>query len=147
MRRLLTVRSGRHPHEVLILIAAGLIGVIGMTIPDKISNSIIEVFGMVGGRTFYGGMFVFAAVALYGVWKRKVEGLMIERASLIALTTFFFAYGSSVLMVNGVVGLVSAILPLSFAIANCCRIAQIKTDLYYIKEYLTDHPDDGKGGG
>lgn len=140
MQRLLAVRSGRHPHEILILIAASLIGLIGILFPDTISPAISQIFNTNGSRIFFGGMFAFAAIALYGVWKRKVEGLMIERGCLIALTCFFTAYSLSVLFHTGLTGVIASILPLSFAIANICRIVQIRTDIIYIQSYLNDHP-------
>ncbi|MDB5733285.1 MAG: hypothetical protein JWQ03_3180 [Variovorax sp.] len=140
--RLLQVRTGRHPHELLILIASTVLGLVGTVLPGEISSAIATVMDGWTVHAFWAGLAVFAGASLYGILKRGVEGLLIERVGLFGLAMFYLAYSVAVIDYAGWGGLVSVALPLCFAIGNLGRIWQIRTDLRLVKSYLKDHPDE-----
>lgn len=142
MNRLLRVRTGKQPHEVAILIISIVIGVVGSFGPERISNAIAETFTPPWAAVFWAGLAVFGAVALWGVFAPKIEGLLTERIGLIALALFYAAFAGTIMLYSGKSGLLSTALPLAFCAGNIGRAIQIRKDLKLLTDYLRDHPNE-----
>lgn len=141
--RLLRIRTSRHPHEILVTVVAVLVGILGAFIPDRISPAVNATFGQPEARFFYAFMAAFGVMVLWSMRHRRVDSMLLERAGLIGLGFFFAGYGVAVLAERGLgSGLISTIIPFSFAVANVARIVQIKVDLALLRDYLKDHPDE-----
>lgn len=138
--RLLRVRTGRHPHEIAILSASAIIGILGILFPENISNSVTHVLPWPWALIFWGVLASFAFVTLWGVFNSKIEGLLVERAGLIVVTIMYGIFIYCVLSYAGIGGAVSAILPGAYLVGNIARCIQIRRDLVLLKSYLTDHP-------
>ncbi|SDN79428.1 hypothetical protein SAMN05428965_1655 [Geodermatophilus sp. DSM 45219] len=95
---------------------------------------------MFWGRAFWIALVLFAGVTLYGIYRRRIEGLLIERAGLTVMAALYGTYIYASLAVNGLDGVTSIALPLSFVVANLARCWQIRTDLVLMSSYLKEHP-------
>ena len=137
------LRSGRHPHELLILVAVAAIGVLGVIVPASSNPAIYEVFGQVGGRLYFAGMAGWALVTVGGIWHGKIEGLLVERVGLVVTALFFLGYGTAIVASNGMPGIFSTVLPICLTVANAIRIWQIKTDLARLRAALRALPVPG----
>ncbi len=143
MRRLLAVRTGRHPHEVLVCVTALLIGGSGLALNGtSISRALNETFQPQLRMAYFIGLVLSALVALYGIWKHGIEGLLIERVGMGVQACLFLAYAVAILVLNGVAGLAYALIPFCFTVANVVRAWQIGRDLKLISSWLADHPGD-----
>lgn len=138
--RLLKIRTGRQPHELLVLLATVILGTVGTFLPEKISTAIAETFARPISSVYWAGLALFAGIALFGIIRRRVDGLLIERAALVVLTALYGAYVVAVISSSGLAGFAACALPLAFAIANVCRVFQIRRDLQLLASYLKDHP-------
>ena len=83
MRRLLAVRTGRHPHEILVCVTALLIGGSGLALNGtSISRALNETFPEGLRYIYFTGLVLSALVTLYGIAKHGIEGLLIERIGM-----------------------------------------------------------------
>lgn len=142
MLRLLRIRTGRQPHEIMITVAALIVGVIGVFAPMRIHPAIVAAFGEPQSQLFYAAMAVFSAMVLVSLVHRRIESMLLERAGLLALACFFGAYAGAVLSDRGLNGVMGSIIPACWAIANISRVYQIGYDLKLLRSYLLDHPDE-----
>ncbi len=131
------IRTGRHPHEILVLVAAVAIGVQGCLFPRDVNPAVHALLGPWGGFVFFATLSVFALVTLYGIRQGKIDGLLVERAGLAVLAVFFMAFTAAVLDYRGLSALGSASFPFCLALANIWRIRQIRTDLKTLRTALT----------
>lgn len=137
--RLLNVRTGRHPHEVAVLAVTVFIGVVGAIAPTAVSAAVVHV--MDGwSRFYYAGLGFFAAVAIAGIFRHKIEGMLVERFAITVVALYYFVFAACVLSFRGIGGLMSVALPLAYCGANIARCWQIRTDLALLKGYLKDFP-------
>lgn len=140
--RLLKIRTGRQPHETLVVIATGLLGVVGLMLPHEVSGAIADALTPHWASVFWAGIALFAFITLWGIYKRRIDGLLVERAGLTVLTALYGGYVLILLTYRGWDALAGAALPLAFAIANVVRCFQIGNDLSLLKSYLKDNPND-----
>lgn len=142
-KRLLEVRTGRHPHEIAVIVASLAVGIVGTYQPEVISRPITLIFPWPWSMAYWCLMVLFGAVALFGVLRTKrIDGLLVERAGLTGLAFLYVSYVLAVFEFAGTGGLFGALLPGAFAIGSIARCWQIGTDLILIKSYLIDHPGD-----
>jgi predicted lysophospholipase L1 biosynthesis ABC-type transport system permease subunit len=142
MDRLLRIRTGKHPHEILVVFASSVLGLAGSIAPHRISIAIHSEFAYPWAMVFWMMMAIFSLITLYGILNHRVEGMLIERAGLIVLSALYGMYVFAVLSYAGWMGVASTVLPLAFAIGNLSRCWQIRTDLALLTSYLRDHPGD-----
>ena len=124
----------------MILVASLVLGVVGSAAPERISSAVSMQFQAPWASFFWAGLTIFGALALYGIFTPKIEGLLVERIALAALTLFYVTFAVAVVLYAGLGGLVSTALPLAFAVGNVARIVQVRQDLALLKSYLKDHP-------
>jgi hypothetical protein len=132
------IRTGRHPHEILVLVAAVVIGVQGVIFPRDINPAVHDLLGAWGGSAYFAALVLFAFVTLYGIRQGKIDGLLVERAGLAVLAVFFFAFAAAVLNYRGISAIGSASFPLALAVANIWRIRQIRNDLKTLRTALSE---------
>lgn len=140
VHRLLKVRTGRQPHETLVVATTVLLGAIGVALPQEISAAVADAFTVFWARAYWAALVVFGSVTLWGIFYRRVEGLLIERAGLTVLAVLYGTLVYAVLATDGLAGLTGTALPACFVVANLSRCWQIRTDLVLIKDYLREHP-------
>lgn len=140
VHRILQIRTGKHPHEVLVLIFTTILGTVGSVMPSEISDSVAGEFPWPWCMIYWIAMTATGLLTLSGIFNRKIEGLLIERAGLTLQATLFGAYIYAVSQHAGMSGLVSMVLPASLIAGNIYRCWQIKTDLALLTSYLKDHP-------
>lgn len=140
--RLLHVRTGRQAHEIVILIASIIVGVVGAVLPEDVSNAIAHVMHGWVIHTYYAGLAAFSVLTLCGILYRKIEGLLVERVGLTVVALYYAVFAVCIISYAGLAGAMGALLPVAYTIGNSARIWQIRTDLSLLKDYLADHPDD-----
>lgn len=138
--RLLRVRTGRHPHEILLVVAATLLGVVGAFIPELISDAVAAEFPWPWAMIYWIFMAVSGLITLWGIFNKKIEGLLVERAGLTMQATAIGIFIYCVAEYAGLGGLVSMVLPGAIIIGHLSRCWQIKRDLALLTAYLKDHP-------
>lgn len=125
----IVIKTGRHPHEVLILAGCLLYGLIGTVAFDAVSISSIRLLPEAWGRAFYILLAVGAAVPLIGLFRRGIEGPLYERAGLLILSALNLAFAVSVGAFAWPRGLGFVIFNVSIAAANLWRWRQIGSQL------------------
>lgn len=129
-RRVLIARAGRSPHEVWLLGACVLAGSTGLASGAE-SNAVAAALPGWAQLLWYAGLLLWGTVALAGLaWRHRVEGLLIERAALVALTGLCLVYALGAIVYAGLpAAAVGAALTVAFALANVARARQISHDL------------------
>lgn len=138
--RLLRIRTGRHPHEVLVLIASVVVGIVGLIVPTEVSDAVTHSMTSGLARFYYLGLAFFSAVALWGIFRHKVDGLLIERVAITVVALYYMIFAACVIGDRGLSGLMGIVIPVSYCIANLARCWQIRIDLALLRSYLADHP-------
>lgn len=123
------IRGSRHPHEVLLLIAAFLLGIFGLVLFDKVATTTIRALPQWSGYLLYAGLTVGAGVSLVGVFWRSLIGSVIERTGLFSLGLFCLIYMAIVVINSGVRGLSFGLMMAAFGIANFVRVWQISHEI------------------
>ena len=144
MKRLLAIRTGRQPHEICICICALLVGLTGLTFGESISASISAALPPPWRTVYFAGLVISGAVALYGIWRHDVMGVLVERVGMWTMGALFAAFSGAILLLYGWSGLAAALMPLCFSTANAARAVQIGRDLALLMSYLADHPHEGR---
>jgi hypothetical protein len=138
--RLLRIRTGKHPHEILVVGATIMLGIVGTIWPDRISAAIDQEFSWPWSVAYWVSMAAAGSITMWGIFNRKIDGLLIERAGLTIQASLFGLYVYAVAQYVGFAGFASMVLPIAFAAGSLARCWQIGTDLSLLKEYLKDHP-------
>jgi hypothetical protein len=133
----LTTSTAIAPHKTFLLVVSLIGGVIGMFYPGLIATSINQSFPPGFQITWFGGLAVTSAVALYGVFRRSLVGLLYERVALLAQTLLLIAYMVAILGVNGDRGVGASLFYVGYATANLYR-AWIIT--HTLRLYPPPHP-------
>lgn len=144
--RIARIRAGRHPHEILVAFTALFIGVTGVAFGGAMSPSLNATFGAPWRSVYFVGLAVGGAVTLWGIARRRIEGMLIERAGLWMLAMLFAAYSAAIIADRGVIGLAFALIPLSYTATTVMRCLQIGRDLELLKQYLADIPSERTDG-
>ncbi|MFJ1765077.1 hypothetical protein ACIOD2_32450 [Amycolatopsis sp. NPDC088138] len=119
------IRRGKHPHEVVLLAAAFLLGLSGSLAFNATATSTARTLPFPFGHLLYAGMAFGAAIALVGVFWPGITGALIERAGLILVSTWSLVYGVVVLFNSGARGIMFGGFMAAFAAASLWRVWQI----------------------
>ncbi|TCO57113.1 hypothetical protein [Actinocrispum wychmicini] len=141
---MLTIRSGRHPHEIVLLaftLLSGLTGFFGYS--QAASNAILLLLPRAYGQAFYLGLAASAAIALAGICWRGIVGPLVERAGLLINTGLYLFFALAIFTVGGVRGVGFGFTLIAFSVANVVRVLQIRRDLRAIRAaaMVTDSTD------
>ena len=134
-------RSSRHPHEIAVVIAATLIGLLGLISGQDANPSVYGAFGLEWGRAFFASMSFFSAVTLYGITRDLIAGMLIERVGLLVVAVNFALYAVAIVSERGLPGLSGTILPVVLCGAHVWRAWQIGTDLHRLRMALREASD------
>lgn len=133
------LRSGRHPHEIALLVLSVVIGFTGLIFEsDRLSPGISNAFPGLLQSYFYFGLVLGGAVALFGALRINITGLLLERAGLIFLSAVYLAYGISVLSNSGTRGLIPALFGIAMSVASIVRVVQIQRDVKQARKAISD---------
>lgn len=142
------IRSGRHPHEVVLLLVCVLVGAVGTFGFDQAASTTIRSLPEPWGRFFYLGVLAGSVVALSGAYWRGLAGPLIERSGLITLAGMWASYTVAVLMNSGLRnGWGFSLIVGGFAVANVWRYVQISGELRRIRAAATLTGATGQLGG
>lgn len=120
------IRSGRHPHEVLLLVGCLLWGLFGLFAFDATASTSLRNLPAPWGQVFYGLLGAGAVVALAGAFLRRgIVGPLVERSGLLILAGMNIAYAVFVFGVSGSRAVGFSIFMICLATANIWRAAQI----------------------
>jgi hypothetical protein len=121
--------SGRNSFEVAILTACLLYGLVGLVIFDRVATTTIRLFPTPFGHLVLGALASGALVALVGVARGDVFGVLLERAGMLVLLGSGLAYGLWAIGSNGLRGFAFASFLFAVAAASAGRIWQIQRDI------------------
>lgn len=138
--RLLRIRTGKHPHEIVVIIATILLGTVGALWPEQINAAIANEFNWPWSTAYWVALAGAGVITMWGILDHRIDGLLVERAGLTLQATLFGLYIYAVAQYAGFSGFVGMVLPAAFAAGSLARCWQIRTDLALLKAYLTDHP-------
>ena len=142
------LRGSRQPHEVVLLIAGMILGVVGILAFDQVSSPTIRALTAPYGYVLYGGLACTSIVSLMGVFSRGVPGAVVERAGLVGMALLLIAYSGVVVGTSGFRGLSFVVFVGGFAIANIIRIVQIRAEIDQLRamEVIIDGREERPGG-
>lgn len=140
------IRSGRHPHEVAMLGAAFLIGVVGLAFFNQVATALVRALPHPFGHILYGGLAAGAAIALAGVFRRGILPALLERSGLTALAVFLLIYAVAVVVNSGLRGLAFSVFVGAFSLANLIRVRQIGREIDEYQAARVILTRQGKGG-
>lgn len=123
------IRSGKHPHEVCLLTAAWMLGVIGLVAFDKIATNNVRALPTFYAYILYASLVVGSSIALFGIFRKSLVGALVERAGLIGLSTLLLAYCGIVAIYTGFRGTSFIVFVGAFATANIIRTFQITKEI------------------
>lgn len=123
------IRSGRHPHEVAMLVAALALGSAGAVAFDAVATTTARALTVPWGHVLYAGVALGAAITLTGITFHGVLFALLERAGLMALAGFLLVYAAAVIANSGVRGVAFAVFVGAFSVANLARAAQIGREI------------------
>lgn len=115
----------QRPHEILIIFAAILSGLVGFISPGSVAPSITQAFPGGLADLYFAALIISGCIAMYGSFGVSTVCPLLERAGLFAMALFLFAYALSLIARNGEIASVAAIMPTAAAIANLIRCQQI----------------------
>lgn len=141
----LRLAPGAAPHKVALLALAFFGGIAGLVLNTARSTAVTSAFTAVPGFVFYLGFALTSGVALYGVWKRGLDGLFIERAGLVGISSICAAYTVAVILSAGGRGLFASLFFVAFVVANIARINIINRDVLRVRRELAAMPDSSEG--
>ena len=123
------VRRGRHPHEIAILLAFFVLGVLGMVLFERVSSNTLRALPEPLAYGLFAGSTISSGIGLVGVVMRRTIGALVERVGLLGLTAFGLAYVVAVLGAFGLRGYSSVAFVLIISIFNIFRVVQIGREL------------------
>jgi hypothetical protein len=122
--------------EVYLLLACALIGVSGLITPHARARSVVAAFPDGTQTVWYVGIALGAALAIYGIARGEIEGLLKERAALIVMSGLSASYAVASVAYGGWPALSGAFLLISFAVACAVRSCQLTADLTAVRTEL-----------
>lgn len=124
------LRSGRHPHEVFLLVVCFPYGIGGL-ISGSESRALETTFPQWAKYLWFVGLIMGSIVGVYGIYRNDITGLLIERMALRELTLLSALYiGVAIFSAPSTVSTALGIsILLGFVISNIVRSIQIRNDL------------------
>lgn len=129
-------RLGRAVFEVYLLVACVLIGVFGLITPHARARSVVAAFPAWAQTAWYVGIALGGALAIYGISRGEIEGVLKERAALIVMSGLSASYAVASVAYAGWPALSGAFLLISFAVACAVRTGQLSADLAAVRAEL-----------
>jgi hypothetical protein len=138
----LEIRSGKHPHEVAMLLAGLLLGVAGAVFFDETATTTARALPYPFGHIMYAGLGLGCAIALTGVFWHGLTGALVERAGLVSVSIWSLIYGAVVAINSGVRAVGFGGFMLAFAVASLIRVKQIGVEARQMEatRMLLDQP-------
>lgn len=131
---MLVIRSGRHPHEVMLLVLILTAGSSGLASSGKTGNTVLASMGHYQLLVFYGTLLAGAAMAIVGVLLRGLKGPVVEAFGLGVFTLPLLGYGAAVFAATGWRGLLTAgAFAVVMSVANVWRMLQIRREFWAAK--------------
>lgn len=129
----IVLHSGRHPHEVFVLVGCLLWALFGLIAFDATASPSLRELPGPWGRVFYGLLGAGAVVAIVGVFLRRgIFGPLVERSGLLVLAGMNIAYAAFVYGLSGNRAAGFSIYMLCLAVANLWRAAQVRSEVRQI---------------
>lgn len=119
------LRRSRSPFEIGLLVMFVVLSVVGVLFFDYAATNTVRALGPVLGRLLYIGTAIAAGVALVGVFRRGVPGLVVERIGLASLACWTVANGIAVFIAAGRHGIQFGGNMLAITLMCAFRAAQI----------------------
>lgn len=134
----ITFRSGRHPHEIGLLVMSLVIGLIGLAVEPASSPALSSSLSGPLLSYFFLVLILSAIASFVGALMNSITGLLWERAGMYPLSAMYVAYSMAVLMYGGLRGITSAMFGLAIAVASVVRIVQIHRDLKKVRLWMQE---------
>jgi hypothetical protein len=125
----IVVRSERHPHEIGLLVACCLIGVVGVLLFPYVTSLPIQALHRPFGHVLFGGVALLSGIALGGALRRTLAGSLVHRAGLFGLSLFLLIYAGMVVAGSGARGTIFVIFVSAVAVENIIRMRQIRQEI------------------
>lgn len=134
----LMVSTGRHPHEITLLVMCLISGFAGFLTPSSDhADSLNTIFPGHMIYVYFGSLIFGSGVALSAlVQASSLISLKLERAGLTILTGSMVGLAGGVAAVVGFRGIATILLVMAYAIANVIRVVQINRDIKLINRAL-----------
>lgn len=129
----ISIRSGKHPHEVALLLAAFLMGVLGTFFFKTVASTTVRTLPYPSGHILYGALAVGSLASLAGIFWPGIVGALVERAGLIGLVGVSAGYAGLIFAVNGPRGMAFTTFLVAFAAANVFRVFQISQEIKQVQ--------------
>lgn len=125
----LEIRSGKHPHEVALLIAAAFGGVCGLLFFSTLASTTVRALPIPFGHVLYAGLAVGAGIALAGVFSKGLWGARTECIGLWFMSGHCAAYAVGIFAAAGPGGSLIIGFMVAFGAANLIRAVQIGNEI------------------
>jgi hypothetical protein len=129
-------RASRNAHEVYLLAACTLAGIVGLTVPSSHGRAISAAFPGWIQIAWYSGLIFGAVLSLYGVMRGSLSGALVERAGQLVLAGFATAYGAALLSYAGWPAAATALITVAFGAACLARACQIRASITALRSEL-----------
>lgn len=123
------IRSGRHPHEVVILSVFALASVAGVAAPYRVSGQTLLALPPFSLYLFYIVLGAGSFLSLVGVFLRGIKGPVVEMYGLGVLSLNLAGYGVAIWGLLGSSGTFFGLLTVGIALGNVWRIVQVFREL------------------
>lgn len=110
------------PHKMFLLVVCAVGGGIGLLFPDAIAPSIGRSFQAPTQLVWFAGLAITSLLALYGISRQSVRGLLWERVALASQAVLLAAYSVALVGFNGFHGVGGLLFYGGFAAANVYRV-------------------------
>lgn len=122
---MLVIPSGKNSFQLSILIALTLYGFAGVVAYDKVATTTIRAFPILFAVVFLGLLGFGAGLALYGIYRRDVRGVVLEQAGLCVVAGLSVAFAVWAVGLNGSRATAFAVMFFAVAAASAGRITEI----------------------
>lgn len=123
------IRSGKHPHEVALLVAALFGGACGLLFFSKLASTTVRALPVPFGHILYGGLAIGSGIALVGVFTNGRRGARTECIGLWFMSGHCAAYAVGIFAAAGWGGSLIMGFMVALAAANLIRAVQIGNEI------------------
>jgi hypothetical protein len=126
----------RNSHEVFLLVAALLSGIVGLALPGSHGRAVVAAFPGWFQTLWYAGLLAGAVLSMIGVLRGDVVGALVERGGQLILAGFSTAYAAGLAIFAGLPASPAAFITVAFGAACFLRSVQIKSSVRALREGL-----------
>lgn len=132
---MLVIRSGRHPHEALLMAVFAVAGTAGLLATDQVTRpgSLLSELPRISVLTFYAVLLVGSVVTIAGTFTRGLSGPIIERFGLGILAIELIGYGVALFGLYLLQALFFALITVGIGAANVWRMVQVTKEIHQAK--------------